>query len=53
MRPCDFWELTPDEFWLLHDHKMGQVRIGKLSLTEAERLLNNLEQAEEKWQSVH
>ena len=45
----DFWQMTPSEFWLIHDAKSPK-KYGRLREDEAERLLENLEQAEDEWQ---
>ena len=51
MAPSEFWELTPHEFWIIHKAKLPPKMYGKMSESEADRLLKMMDNAGEEWQT--
>lgn len=41
--PKDFWELSPTEFWIIYEAKLPPKFYGKMSESEAERLVRMME----------
>lgn len=38
MDPSEFWEMSPQEFWLLADEKQPEERIGSIRKSTFDRL---------------
>ena len=51
MAPGEFWELSPTEFWLIHEAKTPVKKTGGMTDEEIENLNDLFEEAEAKWQS--
>lgn len=43
MSPRDFWDLSPTEFWIIYEAKLPPKQYGKMSESEAERLVKLME----------
>ena len=41
--PSEFWGMCPAEFWLVHESKIPPKTYGKMSESEAERLVKMME----------
>ena len=51
MAPSEFWELSPTEFWIIYEAKLPPKTYGKMSESEAERLVKMMENTGgEEWQ---
>jgi hypothetical protein len=51
MAPSEFWELSPTEFWLIYEAKIPPKTYGKMSESEAERLIKMMDmEGGEEWQ---
>lgn len=51
IQPREFWDMCPDEFWLIHAAKKPPKMYGRLSEDEVERLESFLDEEQEKWQA--
>ena len=39
MAPSEFWELSPTEFWIIYSAKLPPKTFGKMSESDADRLI--------------
>lgn len=38
IQPSEFWRMTPDEWWLVYDAKIGEPKYGSMTESEVEEL---------------